>query len=737
MPPPPCRRLLRRIAAVAGTTAVTGLAAAAPHLLFGNSLAGLSLYDSAGSCVPPSRLELVGARAPVDASAWVSPPNCIRLAWRSSPGGDWRLALNAPDRYGRHAELAGDTLALWCRSSEGLSAAEAPLIAVRDAAGFTTTPIPLLPDGADLAPGLWTRLKMPLASFTNLFGGVDNAHLDLRRIASVQFVQRFGDNRPHTLLLDDLEILNDGDDAPARLAAPTDLRVRAYERHADLSWTPPPGPPPFRYLIQRSTGSGPFVDAGVQEGRLHRYEDFPGTPGRRFTYRVTTLDASGSSSPPCGAVPAVLHPLTDDDLMTMTQEASFRYYWEGAHPTAGMALEIQPGDENLVAVGASGFGLMALVVGVERGFVTRAEAVERLAKIVGFLAKADRFHGVWPHFLDGRTGKVIPYFGPFDDGGDLVETAFLAQGLLTVRQYLRTEDDAERALRTKIDDLWRGIEWDWHRQGGDSPRLYWHWSPDQGFRISHPLVGWNETMIVYLLAIASPTHGVPGSLYSTGWAGQDALSVRYRQGWSRTTDGDHYTNGHSYYGIPVAVGEGVGGELFFTQFSFLGFDPRGRRDGFANYFENNRRLAEIQVAYCRNNPRGWKGYGADCWGLSAGIHAGGGKALPRDDNGTITCSAALACFPYTPRQSMAALRHFYRDLGPKIWGVYGFYDGFNAAENWFDEVYMGLNQAPTAVMIENHRTGLLWRLFMSCPEIPPMLERIGFHPDPADPRRTP
>jgi hypothetical protein len=308
-----------------------------------------------------------------------------------------------------------------------------------------------------------------------------------------------------------------------------------------------------------------------------------------------------------------------------------------------------------------------------------------------------------------------------------VETAFLMQGLLAARQYFDRDTPSEREIRETITRLWHEAEWDWYRREPDSEVLYWHWSPDHGYHISHPLIGWNETLIVYLLAIASPTHAVPASLYHTGWAGQSERAVQYRRNWSRTLDGSRYTNGNSYYGIPLAVGEGNGAELFFTQFSFLGFDPRGIRDAYANYFDNNRAIARINHAYCLDNPRRHVGYGPDCWGLSAGINAGGGRPLPRDDNGTINCMAALGAMPYTPKESLAALKHLYRDLGGKVWGAYGFHDGFNATQNWFEEVYMALNQAPITVMIENHRTGLVWNRFMANPEIRQGLERIGFH----------
>jgi hypothetical protein len=303
------------------------------------------------------------------------------------------------------------------------------------------------------------------------------------------------------------------------------------------------------------------------------------------------------------------------------------------------------------------------------------------------------------------------------------------QGLLTARQYFDRDDPAEREIRATITSLWRGVEWDWFRRSPASSFLYWHWSPDHGWYIGHPLVGWNETMITYLLAIASPTHSVPPSLYDSGWEGQSDMAVEYRHNWSRTTIGDHYANGRQFYGIKLDVGEGSGGSLFFTQFSFLGFDPRGKRDRYTNYFKNNRSLALVNRAYCMENPGRFTGYGGDCWGLSAGINSGGGMPQPNADNGTICCSAALGDFPYTPKESMAALKHFYRDLGAKTWGAYGFFDGFNESANWFQPVWMGLNQAQIVVMIENYRTGLIWKNFMANPEVGTALSAIGFTPD--------
>jgi hypothetical protein len=394
-----------------------------------------------------------------------------------------------------------------------------------------------------------------------------------------------------------------------------------------------------------------------------------------------------------------------------------------------MAHENMPGDDRIVATGASGFGIMALLAGVDRGFITRAQGLERLTKIVNFLGAADRYHGAWSHYMNGATGHTMAVFGMLDDGGDLVETAFLMQGLLTARQYFKGTSPAERSLYDRITRLWESVEWDWYRDATQQQAfIYWHWSPTWGFQIHHPLIGFNEVHVVYLLAIASPTHGVPANTYYSGWASQAPSAQSYREGWSGSTDGNHYGNGKSYFGIRLDVGVGTGGPLFFAHYSYIGVDPHQLHDKFtSSYFQNFRNMALINRAYCIANPKHQLGYGPDAWGLTASDGPSGYVPHAPDDahdTGTLTPTGALASFPYTPTESMAALKHFYRDLGAELWDIYGPRDAYNPGANWVSPIYMGLNQAPIVAMVENHRTGLLWRTFMSNPEMSVMLEKL-------------
>ncbi len=702
------------------------------HVIFDNSPEDGSHYSSTTYLVAPSELETIDGKFPVDAAHFVSPPNALRLKWRSAVGGDWRMTLEIPRQYARPFAFEGDAITFWCLADSEITKANAPRVFLEDLAKEGTPAVPLVRGDDRIVPGKWTQIVIPLAAFADqIYNGTDQNRFNVKRFLSISFMQGLDDAAPHTLWLDDFQIRPAHPPEAPPPEPPAGVTVRGAERHFDVSWQPVNARELLAYRIYRSWDGKAFTPVGTQQGGRTRFTDYVGAPPREASYRVTALDLAGRESAPSPAARAQTRPFSDDELLDMVEEGCFRYYWDAGHPNAGLAPEVLPGDENLVPLGGNGFGVMALIVAADRKFVSRDAAAARLLKIVRFLARADRFHGVWPHFLNADTGHVVPFFGEYDDGGDLVETSFMMEGLLAARRYFDRDTPAEAEIRGTITRLWREVEWDWYRKTPDSTVLYWHWSPDHGFYISHPLIGWNETMIVYLLAIASPTHPVPAALYHSGWAGTDERAVAYRQRWSRTTQGDHYLNGRTYDGIKLDVGEGSGADLFFTDFSFMGFDPRGRRDRYADYFENNRAIALINHAYCARNPGKYAGYGPDCWGLSAGINSGGGRAQPRDDNGTINCMASLSSMPYTPQESMAALKHFYRVLGAKLWGIYGFHDGFNATENWYEPVYMALNQAPITVMIENHRTGLVWRNFMSNPEIQPALDAIGFKRDPA------
>lgn len=493
---------------------------------------------------------------------------------------------------------------------------------------------------------------------------------------------------------------------------PSAVIAVGYENHIEISWQANPEANVTGYKVFRST-DGVAYDLLKQVGKDPIAIDWTGDEGQSLTryYKIKAL-AGANESLFSDPVSATTHPMSDEELLEMTQRATFRYFWDYGHPVSGMARERSNGGPNTVTTGGSGFGIMAIVVGTERGWVTRAQAVNRMIQIVSFLQYADRFHGAFPHWMDGTTGKVLP-FSQYDDGGDLVETAFLMQGLLAARTYYNQNTPLEKALRDAITGLWEDVEWDWYRKN-NSGVLYWHWSPNYAWQMNFPLRGFFEAQIVYLLAAASPTHPVPGSLYQTGWTSSN------------------YANNSIHFGKKIYCGPFGGGPMFFAHYSYLGFDPHGRKDAYCNYFVRNRNHALIQVAYSIANPEHHTGYSADCWGLTACDEQNGYAAhdiYPNNDNGTIAPTAALSSMPYAPDECLAALRHFYRIQGKSLWGPYGFYDAFNLDQNWFSSAYLAIDQGPIIGMIENYRSGLLWNLFMQNPEIEPALQSIGFQTD--------
>jgi hypothetical protein len=512
-----------------------------------------------------------------------------------------------------------------------------------------------------------------------------------------------------TLYVDNIRLIGSEPNEPNGLIA------TGHDSRIDLRWNPVTGVGGYN-IYRADSAAGPFTKLNTSLDDIAVHSDFLGTNGSTKYYYVVSV-VGGIESSPSDVVSAASYAMTDEQLLTSIQEATFRYFWDFGHPVSGLAREgynFDHGDDTC-AIGGSGMGLMAICVGAERGFVARADAAQRVLKILTFLdEKTPRYHGAWSHWVNGATGATIP-FGTYDNGGDTVETSYLAQGMLTVRQYFDSDDSTETQIRSKATALWEGIDWYWYLRRSDpgyetNQNIYWHWSPDYGWVMDFAIYGYNECMITYLLAIASPTHPIPASCYYNGWTGG---------GW--------YKNGDRYYGYTQWVG-GFELPMFFTHYTHLGFDPRDKSDNYCNYFDNSRNIALIDRAYCIANPKGFTGYSDLVWGLTASWNPWGYEAHApgSPDNGTITPTAALSSMPYTPTESIVTLKHFYHTYGSGVWGPFGFVDAFNLGQDWFAPGYIAIDQGPIIVMIENYRTQLCWDLFMANPEIAPMLESIGW-----------
>lgn len=402
--------------------------------------------------------------------------------------------------------------------------------------------------------------------------------------------------------------------------------------------------------------------------------------------------------------------LSDDALLDAVSRAALGYFWDFAHPASGMVRERSAGAfgydvSRVVTTGGTGFGIMALIAGAARGFLPRRAVADRIAGIAAFLLTAQRHAGVFPHFMDGETGRTIP-FSPTDDGGDLPETAFLMSGLLSAREAFPERED----ITERVDEIWRRVRWSTHLRRSDGG-LMWHrsvrhsWTPT-----SLPIRGWNECLITFVLAVGADEHGIPPEVYHYSWAAAE-----------------EFINGNSYYGIRLPLGPAMGGPMFLSHYSFLGLDPFGLVDRYADYGEQVHAHAAINHAHAVENPNGFAGYGPSCWGFTASDSPGGYAAhSPTNDLGVVSPTAAVASLPYLPEASMAALRHFVEERGAALWGPYGLVDAFVPGGDWVAPGTLAIDQAPIVVMIENHRTGLLWDLLMSAPEMRRGLERLGF-----------
>ncbi|HEX3073257.1 MAG TPA: glucoamylase family protein, partial [Ignavibacteriales bacterium] len=669
--------------------------------LFFEDNGATSYYDpSWGFANAPSELELInGNKFPVETNIKYTGKNSLRLKWKSVSGGNWALAV-ADNGWTLKDITQKDSLIFYLYSAVALAKNNLPVIYLEDGNNNKTPKINLSGYVNDLPDSEWVKASVPLQVFKNAPGGAD-----LAKVKTIFFGQNSDTYNSSWITLYIDRIFMKSNDT-AKPAVPLNVYAKGYHRHIDVFWDFSAAADVQEYRIYKEIeGAYKFIGTAAKDDRV--FTDFIGAAGVGAKYKVSAANLNYNESDMSGAAEASTREMSDEELLDMLQEATFRYFWDYAHPVSGLARE-RTNSGNTVTMGGSGFGIMAMLAAAERNFITREQAAERLKTIVNFLSKADRFHGAFPHWMNGETGKVIP-FGAKDDGGDLVETAFLMQGLLTAREYFNGSGALETGIRDTITSLWEGVDWSWYRRYPDSWFLYWHWSPTYTWDINMKLYGPNETLITYILAAASPTHPIPAQSYYEGY-----------------TSSNNYANGKTFYGYKLDVGYDYGGPLFFSHYSFLGLTPYFK-DSFTNYFVNNRNHTLINRAYCIDNPKGFREYGENLWGLTASDDPAGYAAHEpvSVDNGTITPTAGLSSFPYTPVESMALFKNMYENYGGKIWGPYGFKDAFNPQLDWISNDYIAIDQVPIVVMVENYRTRLLWNTFMKNPEIKTAFAKIG------------
>lgn len=659
---------------------------------------GASLFEH----THPPGLPQYNDKVPCSAVAFRG-SSSLRFSYTSSPAGNWKASIF---RTGwTTADITGmDSLAFYVFSDAEVPASALPHIGLRamniSGSGEVSSALYSLSDNNGNVPAAtWTRISFPLST---VFTDPVNAQLNYSAVKAVIFNQSEANNTSRNILVDEITVYKN----LVTIPPVTDLVTTGYDSHAELSWKQPlPG---LSYKIYASFDDGvSYQSRGEVTDTV--FLDFVPLQERNSTvhYRVVTV-TQGRESAPVDAL-ATLRDFSDDELLDLYQRYSFRFFWEGAHKPSGMAQERSNGDGNTVASGATGMGLMAMIAAFEREYEPREEIKDRIISILSFLETCDRHHGAWSHWYYGDTGHTKP-FTPDDDGGDLVETSYVAQALIALKNYFSDNDPKSLTIRGKSDNLWRGIDWNWYRQSGQNV-LYWHWSPTIGFTKNMKVTGWSECLVTYIMAASSPTHGVPAVVYSEGWARNGAI-----------------VNNRTYYSFPVKLSPDWGGPLFWLHYSHLGIDPHDLRDSYADYWTEHVNTVKIHHAYAVNNPAGWEGYSDKCWGLTASDDPYGYTAHQpiSNDNGTISPTAALSSMPYAPEEAIKALKYFYRERGSDLFGKFGPYDAFNDDLDWVRKAYIGIDQGPIMVMIENYRTGLLWKNVMCDPDVQAGLTKLGF-----------
>jgi hypothetical protein len=495
-----------------------------------------------------------------------------------------------------------------------------------------------------------------------------------------------------------------------------EIKTFPYDSHIELQWPKVEGANSYRILA--SLEGGEFVQRAETQDTLFMDFWMNKEDGRKsIEYKIEAVTDKGKKE--IAQTSTKTREMTEEELLDMVQFYTFRYFYHGAEPNSGMAPErihidgeYPQNDAHIVTTGGTGFGIFGLIAGIERGWISREQGVTHFDKMVTFLEKADRYNGIWAHWIDGKTGKTKP-FSPKDDGADLVESAFLMQGLIAVREYYRNGNDQEKALSDRINKLWEEMQWNFHTKNGEKT-LYWHWSPNFGWEMNFPLAGYNECLISYVLAASSPTFTIDSAVYHKGWARSGAIK-----------------NPVEAFGFPLQLrhnyAEAMGGPLFWAHYSYMGLDPRGLNDEYADYWQENQNQTLINRAWCIQNSGNFKGYGEDLWGLTASYSINGYNAHhPGNDTGVISPTAALSSIPYTYEESMKVVINLYYNYGDKVFGRYGFYDAMSPQHVYFPKRYLAIDQGPIVGMIENYRTGLGWKLFMQAPEISNGLEKLGF-----------
>ena len=499
------------------------------------------------------------------------------------------------------------------------------------------------------------------------------------------------------------------------ITAPSGLVILSGDQSIVLHWNPNVENYVSEYNVYRSlTGGGPFILQNTNPLTAPGFCDLNVSNGQTYYYEVTALTGTSQESATSSAISAVPSPFASDDaFLNYVQQSDFDYFWYEANPVNGLIPD-RTATNSTCSIAAEGFGLTAIGIGIDHGWISRTQGVARVQTALNTFLQGTEgtningmigYNGWFYHFLDMNTAERSP-----NSELSSIDTTWLLTGILYARQYFNGTNSDEINIRTMADAIFNRVNWTWMAQGSDA--LAMGWLPESGFTTFGNWVGYNEGMMIYLLGMGAPTNPLPASAWSY-WTSGYAWATNYGQAY-----------------VPF-------GPLFGHEYSHCWVDFRHVADAYMNshsstYFENSRRATLAQQQYCIADPLHWPGYGSNVWGLTAcddpyvGYEAHGAPPAVNDD-GTIAPTAPGGAMAFTPEYSLPALQTMYNSYRSNLWTANGFRDAFNLRSPvWFDTDELGIDQGPIVIMIENYRTQRVWQLFMQNPAIQQGMELAGF-----------
>lgn len=695
-----------------------------PDVLFANSVLPNSYSGSKVEYSGASWIMNVKGNLPVSDSIFFTPKNSLVLKYLSAEKGQWTADIFYSDSYlpEKNSVLI---FKLYVQSSTSL--AELPAVELIHADSSYTRSVQLANYVDSYQENMWLSVEIPLGEIGFVEEGA--------RIMGVRFSQVGRDGKNHQLYLDQIEVLPRKTPQNRLTGAAVIQDVKAYERHVDISWRLPLTPS-LRYIkIYRSEDNKNFQPVAIRPIFSNRYSDVVPETGKEYYYKIAWVDYQYRESPFSNVEKAQTKVLTDAELLDMVHQANIQYFADGAEFNSGMQL-LKPATKSaIVSPALTGVAIMASISGVEQKVFTREQFTARIQKIIRFLRGAEARYGAFPALMDGRSGEGV-YSKEKGFSVDLNGTSLLIQGLLTAKQYLNENNAVETEVREKIDDIWNAVQWDHFTKEGDA-YLYTNWSEKYGFENALPLLG-RDALTTYLLALASPNHNIELGSYD------NALNRFYKVDSSIVDEIEELSlppvdtsmesldlaatlkpavqlvdttqletaGGNTYYGLSLDVAN-VDESLSKLLSSFLVFDPRGKRDQFANYYHELQNHVLIQLRRSLEK---------------SALPISLSRGLIVNSKGLVSPSSIVAAYPINPEFAMKNLANTYRQYPELFWDEYGFRT-INLLENKESPQWQGIRYGISAVMIENGKSNLIWDLFSRDEDIKRVVS-VLFTPDP-------